>query len=61
MAIWRSLESWLSWFPWYRRRAREADLARELRDHLELEGDEQRAAGCRRNRLPTPRTEPWRV
>ena len=45
MAIWRSLESWLSWFPWYRRRARDADLARELRDHLELEADEQRAAG----------------
>jgi putative ABC transport system permease protein len=45
MAIWRSLESWLSWFPWYRRRAREADLERELRDHLELEADEQRAAG----------------
>ena len=45
MAIWRSLESWLSWLPWYRRRARDADLARELRDHLDLEADEQRAAG----------------
>ena len=45
MAIWRNLQSWLSWFPWYRRQAREADLARELRDHLELEADEQRAAG----------------
>jgi hypothetical protein len=21
MAIWRRLESWLSWFPWYRRQA----------------------------------------
>jgi|SRR5215472_5567048 len=45
MAIWRRLESWLSWFPWYHRQARDADLARELRDHLELEADEQRAAG----------------
>lgn len=45
MAIWRRLESWLSWFPWYRRRAREAELERELRDHLELEAEEQRAAG----------------
>ena len=48
MAIWRSLGSWLSWFPWYRRQARDADLARELRDHLELEADEQRAAGLSR-------------
>ena len=45
MAIWRRLESWLSWFPWYRRQARDADLARELRDHLDLEADEQKAAG----------------
>ncbi|HVH61508.1 MAG TPA: ABC transporter permease [Candidatus Sulfotelmatobacter sp.] len=45
MAIWRRLGSWLSWFPWYRRQAREADLARELRDHLELEAEEHRAAG----------------
>ena len=45
MAVWRRLESWLSWFPWYRRRAREADLERELRDHLELEADEQKAIG----------------
>src|SRR5215472_7223847 len=45
MAIWRRLESWLSWFPWYRRQARDADLTRELRDHLDLEADEQRAAG----------------
>ena len=45
MAIWRRLESWLSRFPWYRRQARDADLARELRDHLDLEADEQRAAG----------------
>ena len=44
MAIWRSLGSWLSWLPWYRRQARDADLARELRDHLELEAEEQRAA-----------------
>lgn len=45
MAIWRRLESLLSWFPWYHRQARDADLARELRDHLDLEADEQRAAG----------------
>src|SRR5215469_491767 len=45
MAIRRKLESRLSWFPWYRRQARDADLARELRDHLDLEADEQRAAG----------------
>src|SRR5579859_1846205 len=45
MAIWRRLESWLCWLPWYRRQTRDADLARELRDHLDLEADEQRAAG----------------
>lgn len=45
MGVWRRPESWLTWFPWYHRQAREADLARELRDHLELEADEQRAAG----------------
>src|SRR5215469_12316230 len=45
MTIWRRLESWLSWFPWYRRQARDADLARELRDDVDLEADEQRAAG----------------
>ena len=45
MAVWRRLERWLCWFPWYRRRARESDLARELGDHLELEAAEQREAG----------------
>ena len=45
MAIWRRLQSWLPWFPWHRRRARQADIERELRDHLELEAEEQRAAG----------------
>ena len=45
MAIWRRLEPWLSRFPWYRRQARDADLARELRDHLDLEAEEQRAGG----------------
>ncbi|MGE5724896.1 MAG: ABC transporter permease, partial [Acidobacteriota bacterium] len=45
MALWRNLQLRLFWFPWYRRRAREADLERELRDHLDLEADEQRAAG----------------
>jgi putative ABC transport system permease protein len=45
MAIWRKLESRLSWFPWYQRQTRDADLARELRDHLDLEAEEQQAAG----------------
>ena len=45
MAIWRKVESWLSWFPWYRRRQRDRDLARELRDHLELEVEERQATG----------------
>ena len=34
-----------SWLPWYRRRAREAELERELRTHLDLEAEEQREAG----------------
>jgi putative ABC transport system permease protein len=34
-----------SWFPWRWRRAREAELERELRDHLDLEAEEQQAAG----------------
>jgi predicted permease len=49
MGVWRRFvslfRSGLSWFPWYRRRAREAELARELRDHLELEAEEQQAIG----------------
>ena len=45
MAVWRRLVSWLSWFPWYRRHAREADLERELRSHLELEAEAQEDAG----------------
>lgn len=40
-----SLFSWLSWLPWYRRRERDVDLARELRDHLALEAEEQQDAG----------------
>ena len=42
MKLLRRVESWL---PWRRRRAREADLERELRDHLDLEAEEQRDAG----------------
>jgi MacB-like protein len=34
-----------SWLPWRWRQAREADLERELRDHLDLEAEEQREAG----------------
>ncbi len=45
MGIWRKFESWLSWLPWYRRGARDAELERELRDHLDLEAEEQREAG----------------
>lgn len=45
MGVRSRVASWLSWLPWYRRGARDADLERELRDHLELEAEEQRAAG----------------
>jgi predicted permease len=42
MKLLRRVESWLPW-PW--RRGREAELERELRDHLDLETEEQREAG----------------
>lgn len=45
MAIRRRFERYLSWWPWYRRGTRDADLARELRDHLELEAEEQQDGG----------------
>jgi predicted permease len=45
MGIPRRLESWLSWFPWYRRQEREASLARELQAHLDLEAEEWQATG----------------
>ena len=45
MAIRQKMAVWLSWFPWHRRRQRDADLARELRAHLELEAEEQQATG----------------
>src|SRR5690348_2057164 len=45
MGVRSRVASWLSWLPWYRREARDADLEQELRDHLELEAEEQRAAG----------------
>ena len=45
MAMWRRVEQWLCWLPWHRRDARDADLERELRDHLELEAAEQQDAG----------------
>ncbi|HEV2342384.1 MAG TPA: ABC transporter permease [Candidatus Acidoferrales bacterium] len=45
MTVRRKLSSWLSWLPWYRRASRDADLARELREHLELEAEDQRDAG----------------
>src|SRR6516165_9639223 len=35
----------VSWLPWYRRRVREVDLERELRNHLDLEAEEQQEAG----------------
>ncbi|MDE3181262.1 MAG: ABC transporter permease [Acidobacteriota bacterium] len=34
------------WRPWSRRRTREAELDLELRDHIELEAEEQREAGA---------------
>src|SRR5437667_11364953 len=34
-----------SWLPRDRRQGREAELERELRDHLDLEAEEQREAG----------------
>ncbi|MGH9473926.1 MAG: ADOP family duplicated permease [Terriglobales bacterium] len=45
MTIRRRLASSRFWLPWHRRQARDADLARELRDHLYLEAGEQQAAG----------------
>ena len=42
MHIWQGMRSWR---PWSGRRAREADLERELRDHLDLEAEEQREGG----------------
>lgn len=45
MGGWRWLESSRSWLPWHRRRAREADLQRELADYLDLEASDQEAAG----------------
>ena len=49
MTIRRKLASWLSWLPWYRRQERDADLARELRDHLDLEAAEQQETGLSPN------------
>ncbi len=40
-----ALGSLLGRLPWYRRRQRDEDLERELRDHLDLEAEEQEAAG----------------
>lgn len=53
MSVWRRLDSFfgslfkssLAWLPWFRRSARDADLARELRDHLALEAEDQQDAG----------------
>ena len=45
MAMWSRVKSRLRWVPWYRREARDADLERELRDHLELEAQEQQDGG----------------
>jgi putative ABC transport system permease protein len=42
MKIWRRLASRL---PWQKRRQRETDLERELRNHLELEAEERQEAG----------------
>lgn len=37
---------WWQWRPWKRRDARESDLDRELRGHLELEAEDQQASGA---------------
>src|SRR5436190_14994734 len=42
MQRWRSI---IGWRPWRLRQRREDDLDRELRSHLELEAEEQQAAG----------------
>lgn len=42
MNLWQRLKFWRLWS---RRQAREAELERELRDHVELEAEEQREAG----------------
>jgi predicted permease len=42
MRWWRAA---LEWRPWVQRRLREADLDRELRNHLDLEAEEQQDAG----------------
>jgi len=42
MQRWRSI---IGWRPWRSRQRREDDLDRELRSHLELEAEEQQAAG----------------
>src|SRR5712692_7186639 len=42
MQRWRSI---IGWRPWRSRQRREEDLDRELRSHLELEAEEQQAAG----------------
>src|SRR5438876_877013 len=42
MRMWGHMKFWRSW---KRREAREAELERELRDHLDLEAEEQREAG----------------
>lgn len=48
----RRYQRWLAWSPWYRRQSRDAALERELRDHLDLEAEEQRAAGLSADEAP---------
>ncbi len=43
MSIWSRLNLCV---PWFRRRVRVADLDRELRNHMDLEAEEQREAGA---------------
>jgi hypothetical protein len=61
MPIPRRLQSWLSWFLSYRHGAREADLKRELRDHLELEAESGRAVAARGGPCCAPgHWAPWK-
>jgi len=47
MGVWRWITGWRE-----RQQAREDDLERELRTHLDLEAEEQEAAGLTRDEVP---------
>jgi hypothetical protein len=45
MHLWQRITSWR---PWASRQLRDTDLERELRNHLELEAEEQEKSGLSR-------------